>query len=102
MRVCNNIITNSLKHTNNGQVLIRLRMPTSDVYKESNFIHKGPKHDPTKRYTLFEVTDNGSGIPKNKINKIFDAMESDSTNANYDGTGLGLDICKYICTNTNS
>lgn len=45
MRVCNNIITNSLKHTNNGKVLIRMKLATSEVINELNYIHVGSRYD---------------------------------------------------------
>lgn len=82
MRVCNNIITNSLKHTINGEVLIKLRVPTTSILNEQNYVHKGTNYNPNKRYILFEFIDNGSGIPKSKINKIFNVMESDLSKAN--------------------
>lgn len=47
---------------------------------------------------VIEVSDNGIGIPHNKIKLIFDEKESDQSAANWDGTGLGLPICKYIIT----
>jgi K+-sensing histidine kinase KdpD len=43
---------------------------------------------------MIEVADNGLGIPKHLISKVFNAMETDQKNDNYDGTGLGLNICK--------
>lgn len=46
---------------------------------------------------MFEITDNGKGIPANKIKKIFDEKETDECDGNWDGTGLGLPICKTIC-----
>lgn len=46
---------------------------------------------------MFEVKDNGKGIPANKIHKIFDEKESDESDNNWDGTGLGLPICLTIC-----
>jgi len=42
---------------------------------------------------MIEVKDNGRGIPKDKIHKIFNVMESDASKGNFDGTGLGLSIC---------
>lgn len=45
---------------------------------------------------VIEVKDNGKGIKFDKLKKIFDEKESDESAENWDGTGLGLPICKYI------
>lgn len=51
---------------------------------------------------MFEVKDNGKGISKDKLRKIFDEKETDERGDNWDGTGLGLPICLTICKNMNS
>lgn len=50
---------------------------------------------------MFEITDNGSGIDESKIANIFTSNNSDQRDDNYDGTGLGLNICRYLCIQTN-
>lgn len=45
---------------------------------------------------VIEVKDNGTGIKSDKLKKIFDEKETDENAENWDGTGLGLPICKYI------
>lgn len=47
-----------------------------------------------------EIADNGIGIEKNKLNKIFDAFFT--TKAQGEGTGLGLSIVYDIVTNKHS
>jgi len=51
---------------------------------------------------MFEVKDNGKGIPKDKIGRIFQEQETDESAENWDGTGLGLPICLTICNNMNA
>jgi len=48
-------------------------------------------------YMVIEVKDNGIGIPVHKLSSIFLEKESDQSGDNWDGTGLGLPICLYIC-----
>ena len=38
------------------------------------------------------VRDNGSGVPVDRLDRIFDPLESDSRKADGAGTGLGLAI----------
>jgi len=51
---------------------------------------------------MFEVKDNGKGIPIEKIYSIFDEQETDESADNWDGTGLGLPICLTICRSMNA
>jgi len=46
--------------------------------------------------------DNGKGIAQEKMKLIFDEQHTDESNDNWDGTGLGLPIVKYICEKTKS
>ncbi|MEO9258634.1 MAG: ATP-binding protein [Crocinitomicaceae bacterium] len=78
-----NLVSNALKFTENGHVIIRLKC--------NLFIEK-------KVDLIIEVEDTGIGIPKDKIDQIFNMFvqaESDTTRK-YGGTGLGLSICKRI------
>ncbi len=48
---------------------------------------------------IFEVSDNGCGIPKNKINNIFKEQfgsSETSSDANRKGMGIGLSVCSAI------
>jgi two-component system, NtrC family, sensor histidine kinase HydH len=48
-----------------------------------------------KKVVVLEITDNGSGIPKNIIHSVFKPFFTTSNG----GTGLGLPICKKIIEN---
>jgi len=52
-------------------------------------------------YHIIYVTDNGIGIPKNKMVCIFEPLKRLHTKSDYKGTGLGLSICKSIVEKCN-
>ncbi len=78
-----NLIGNSLKFTQNGDVVIRV----SKLAEKNNKI------------TLhFEIEDNGVGISKKKQKSIFESFSQASLQINrkFGGTGLGLSIVKSL------
>ncbi|MBX2829311.1 MAG: response regulator [Flavobacteriaceae bacterium] len=78
-----NLIGNSLKFTQNGEVNVRIRK-------------LGENKD---RVTLrFEIEDNGVGISKKKQKSIFETFSQASLQINrkFGGTGLGLSIVKNL------
>jgi signal transduction histidine kinase len=77
-----NLISNSLKFTKQGSVVIKLQM--IEVNQEQNI--------------QIEVEDNGIGIPEEYVGKIFDKFVQVDVNLNeqYKGTGLGLSIVKSL------
>ena len=79
-RVINNIIGNSVKYTGNKQGVISLR-----IKDEPEFIQ-------------VEIEDNGKGIAKNELPRIFErSYRTDaSRNSSQGGSGLGLSIAKKI------
>lgn len=78
-----NIVSNAIKFTEKGSVTLQV----SSITK------------PNKVFEIeFKITDTGIGIPKDKINKIFERYEQASATikTTYGGTGLGLSISKKI------
>ncbi len=80
-RVINNIISNSIKYRNKD---IRGKIKIT-VFEYKNTI-------------LFEISDNGMGVDKESLPRIFDTLyRADKARTNVrNGSGLGLAICKQI------
>ena len=78
-----NLGGNAIKFTENGKVVIDISVKEK---KEKNICLQ------------VDVTDNGIGIPKDKLESIFSSFSqaSTSTTRKYGGTGLGLTITKQL------
>lgn len=75
-----NLISNSIKFTERGNISIFVYTKNVDIY--------------------FEVKDTGIGIPDDMIDKLFSPFTQVdiSTTRKHTGTGLGLSICKNLVT----
>lgn len=73
-QILHNFLSNAIKHTQKGSI-------TLGVISEDD-------------YLKFYVGDTGSGIPQDKLDKIFDRFEKLDTFVQ--GTGLGLSICSLL------
>ena len=84
-----NLIGNSVKFTQNGEVVIRVRK--IDQFNNSIKLN-------------FEIEDNGVGISKKKQKTIFETFNQGSLQINrkFGGTGLGLSIVKNLLELMNS
>ncbi len=80
-QILGNVVSNAVKFTLEGHVLIRVAEP-------------GAAGAPWR----VEVSDTGIGIPPAKLEVIFDkfAQAEGSTTRSYGGTGLGLAICRRL------
>ena len=78
-----NLFENAFKFTEKGSISLAIRI------KEQTKDHL---------VLLFEVTDTGIGIKKEKLNAIFDSFSQahDNNVKNFGGTGLGLTITKNL------
>lgn len=78
-----NLISNALKFTSQGSITIQVT-----------------QHKKSKRVAEIRVTDTGIGIPKDRIEKIFDEFTQvdSSTQRKFGGTGLGLSISRRLCS----
>lgn len=77
-RVLDNLVTNAIKFTDEGRVVVRLR--------------------PTPSSITLQVCDEGVGIDEDFLPNLFDAFkqESEGLQREHDGTGLGLSITKEL------
>jgi len=77
-----NLVGNALKFTKNGNVIIKVNL--IDVKDNLNYIE-------------FQVIDNGIGIEKEDLDKIYEKFVQVGRKADdYQGTGLGLSIVKNL------
>lgn len=78
-----NYVTNAVKFTEGGQVVVRVRPELEDA--ESVLVR-------------FEVEDTGIGIAAEALNRLFAAFEQadNSTTRKYGGTGLGLAVTRKL------
>lgn len=65
-----------------------LRIETSNVYLDSDYVQAKPAVIPVGRYALITVSDNGTGIPRETLPHIFEPFYT--TKPSGKGTGLGL------------
>ncbi len=78
-----NLISNSVKFTNSGKIVVSVKLVSEDE---------------TSVDIKFAVTDDGIGIPEDKIGNIFENFNqaTSGTSRIYGGTGLGLAIVKQL------
>jgi signal transduction histidine kinase/CheY-like chemotaxis protein len=84
-QVLNNLVGNSVKFTNQGQINIKV---SSESLSGDELLLK------------FMVQDTGIGLPPEKMNSLFNAFTQadNSITRKYGGTGLGLAICRKLVT----
>jgi signal transduction histidine kinase/CheY-like chemotaxis protein len=82
-QVLNNLLSNALKFTNKGKVVMSARVES--LTDDSISVR-------------FGVKDTGIGIPEDKLSRVFESFtQADAkTTRKYGGTGLGLSISKKI------
>ena len=81
-QVLMNLVGNSIKFTDQGEVSILAKLVEQD----------------SKPMMAFEIHDSGIGIAKDKIDKIFEpfTQADSSVTRRFGGTGLGLSMCKSL------
>ncbi|MDF1879646.1 response regulator, partial [Sulfurimonas sp. SAG-AH-194-C20] len=82
-QILNNLVSNAIKFTDEGHVLITVSLLELNEVQGRLYI---------------SVEDTGIGIPKDKIEKLFDSFSQvdSSTTRKYGGTGLGLSIVEKL------
>jgi PAS domain S-box-containing protein len=92
-----NIISNSLKFSRPGippHIVIKTKLIKGGEINE-------PEADTNKTYYYISVADNGIGFEQDFRGKIFEIFQRLHGHHIYDGTGIGLAICKKIVENHN-
>jgi|GEM_PF-1341773 len=86
-QIINNLVSNAIKFTKAGYVKVKLDL-LDDEYQNQLGQH----------LIRIEVRDSGIGIPKNKLDTLFNpfVQADDDITRRFGGTGLGLSICKEI------
>lgn len=90
-----NLIGNSLKFTNQNTPPHISISCTSKYGHELNM----PEVNKNQIYCVVEVKDNGIGFETGEALKIFDIFQRLHSRVDYEGTGIGLAICKRITDN---
>lgn len=82
IQIVNNLITNAITYTEKGGITVRT----------------GFKNYQEKDYVYLSVEDTGIGISESNFNLIFQEFRqvSEGLNRKYDGSGLGLSLCKKM------
>lgn len=78
-QILSNLLNNAMKFTERGEILVELHWPTPDQAE-------------------LRVSDSGSGVPAEKLDRLFKpfSQADASISRRYGGTGLGLAICRQL------
>ena len=89
-QVANNLVGNAFKFTHQGGVTVRIARPPAGMAL--------PERLQGRALVAITVRDTGIGIPRAKLERVFNAFEQvdASTSRQYGGTGLGLAISRRL------
>lgn len=90
-----NIIINAIKYSRPGvNPLIKI---SAEIVTISEMPIQGPMTN--KKYRKIKISDNGIGFDQQYADKIFELFQRLHGRNEYEGTGIGLAICKKIAQN---
>jgi hypothetical protein len=86
-----NLVSNALKYTRKNEApRVRIRYDEGPAAAAIN------GKEPDTRYGRIYIEDNGIGFDQKYAEQIFDMFRRLHSNAEYEGTGIGLALCKKI------
>jgi len=97
LQLFTNIIENGIKYSKQN---VPPHVQISAQIAKRDEIYKSIGND-TKTYWKVSVADNGIGFEQEYEEKIFDMFQRLHSKAEYNGTGIGLAICKKVIQNHN-
>jgi len=93
-----NLIGNAIKFTDKGEIVVTVHREEAPLREAHH--RELPHREGNKKYQQLSilVKDTGIGIPREKLDKIFESFTQGdaSTTRKYGGTGLGLTIAKNL------
>jgi signal transduction histidine kinase len=91
-----NLISNAIKFTRDGTKLcLNIKCGVAD----SSIRREFPNLRPSSRYFVISFIDNGIGFNQSNADQIFNIFQRLHTRQEYEGTGMGLAMCKKIAEN---
>ncbi len=86
-----NVIGNAIKFTEAGRVSVRVGLENGRNAQGAAYC------DSLEPFCLLtSVRDTGVGVPRDKLDRIFEPFDTGTRSAKHDGTGLGLTITKRL------
>jgi PAS domain S-box-containing protein len=94
-QVFQNIIGNALKFTVKGEIP-HIDIRSTELLEGFSLIENSPE-----KFCHIHIKDNGIGIEEKYSKSIFNLFEKLNPRASYEGTGIGLAVCKKIVDKHN-
>lgn len=98
LQLFTNIIENGIKYSKQN-VAPHVRISAQIAKREE--IYRSIGNDTKTNYWKVSVADNGIGFEQEYEDKIFDMFQRLHSKTEYNGTGIGLAICKKVIQNHN-
>ena len=91
LQIIKNLLSNAFKFTSTGGIKVNMGLTSSEIELINTELN-------SNNTFYISVEDTGIGIPKSKVNAIFEAFHQadGSISRKYGGTGLGLSISKQL------
>ncbi|RIB25336.1 histidine kinase-like ATPase [Gigaspora rosea] len=97
-QVLTHLLSNSVKFTNEGEIVLTISMQTREVIEENNEENLSYVQMVKKEKLLIQLCDTGIGINPEYLKHVWESFSQGdmSMTKNQDGAGLGLSICKNL------